>query len=72
MKLGSSLWGVPPETEIGRFYDVSQAPQSPYVYLTQWAESDPAVLWTKASALYIPVLYNPNSLYVATVTETEG
>ncbi len=70
MKLGSSLWGVPPETEIGRFYQVGQSAENPYVYLTQWAESDPAVLWTKASALYIPVLYNPNSLYVATVTET--
>ncbi len=70
MKLGSSLWGVPPETEIGRFYDVGGSGVSPYVYLTQWAESDPAILWTKASALYIPVLYNPNSLYGATVIET--
>ncbi len=70
MKLGSSLWGVPPETEIGRYYDVSGSGESPYVYITQWAESDPAILWTKASALYIPVLYNPNSLYVATITET--
>ena len=72
MKLGSSLWGVPPETEIRRFYEVGGSTVSPYVYLTQWAESDPAVLWTKASALYIPVLYNPYSLYVATVTETQG
>lgn len=72
MRLGSSLWGVPPETEIGRFYDVAGSSVSPYVYITQWAESDPAVLWTKASALYMPVLFNPNSLYIATVTETAG
>jgi hypothetical protein len=30
------------------------------------------VLWTKASALFMPVLYNPNSLFVATATETTG
>lgn len=71
MKLGSSLWGVPPEEELGSYYaTASTSTQSPYVYMTQWAETDPAILWTKASALYIPVLYNPNSLYVAKVIET--
>ena len=71
MKLGSSLWGVPPEEEISQFYTAAGASTvSPYVYMTQWAETDPAILWTKASALYIPVLYNPNSLYVAKVIET--
>ena len=64
MKLGSSLWGVPPEEELGSYYDTAgTSAQSPYVYMTQWSEKDPAILWTKASALYIPVLYNPNSLY---------
>ena len=71
MKLGSSLWGVPPEEGLGSYYDTAgTSAQSPYVYMTQWSEKDPAILWTKASALYIPVLYNPNSLYVAKVTET--
>ena len=71
MKLGSSLWGVPPEEELGSYYDTAgTSSQSPYVYMTQWSEKDPAILWTKASALYIPVLYNPNSLYVAKVIET--
>lgn len=71
MKLGSSLWGIPPEQEIAQFYQTSgTSTRSPYVFMTQWAETDPAILWTKASALYIPVLYNPNSLYVATVIET--
>lgn len=73
MKLGSSLWGVPPEEEISQFYAASgTSGQSPYVYMTQWAETDPAILWTKASALYIPVLYNPYSLYIAKVIETAG
>ena len=72
-KFGSGLWGVPPEVRLSNFYaDGTRPAQNPYVYLHQWAEDDPAVLWTKASALFIPVLYNPNSLYVATVIETPG
>lgn len=71
MKLGSSLWGIPPEQEIAQYYQsAGTSTQSPYVFMSQWAETDPAILWTKASALYIPVLYNPNGLYVATVIET--
>lgn len=72
MLLGSSLWGLPPETDITAYADVQGSSASPYVYITQWAEQDPAVLWTKASALYVPVLYNPYSLYIATFTETPG
>ena len=72
MRLGAGLWGVPPEVEIARFADVSGSTISPYVYLTQWAETDPAVVWTKASALYMPVLFNPNALYIASVTETSA
>lgn len=70
--LGIGLWGDPPETDVAQLLDVSPSGQSPYVYITQWAEKDPAVLWTKASGLFIPVLYNPNGLYVASVTATPG
>jgi hypothetical protein len=72
MRLGTGLWGVPPEEQIARFEQVAPSSENPYVYMTQWAEKDPAVVWTKASALFMPVLFNPNSLYVATVTETPG
>ena len=72
MLLGTGLWGVPPEEQIARFEQVSPSAQNPYVYVTQWAEKDPAVVWTKASGLFMPVLFNPNSLYVADVTETAG
>ena len=71
-KLGDGLWGDPPETDVAQFLDVNGSSESPYVYITQWSEKDPAVLWTKASALFMPVLYNPNSLFVATATETTG
>lgn len=67
-RLGSGLWGNPPEVDIGRFYPVEGSLGSPFVYVTQKAEWDPAVVWTKASGLFIPVLFNPASLWIATVT----
>lgn len=71
-KLGTGLWGDSPEADVARLLNVSQSTVSPYVYITQWAEEDPAVLWTKASSLFMPVLYNPDSLYIATVTMPAG
>lgn len=71
-KIGTGLWGDPPETDVAQFLDGNASSESPYVYITQWSEKDPAVLWTKASALFMPVLYNPNGLYVATTKETAG
>lgn len=66
-KIGTGLWGDPPEIDAARFYDVStEGSVNPYVYVMQWMETDPAVLWTKASALFMPVLYNPNFLFIAT------
>lgn len=71
-RMGIGLWGDPPEVDIARFgATVSTEPSvSPYVYVSQYAEKDPAVIWTKASALFIPVLYNPNSLFIASVTDS--
>ena len=69
-KLGDGLWGDPPEADVAQDLNASTSTESPYVYVSQWSEKDPAVLWTKASALFIPVLYNPNSLYIATAIET--
>ena len=72
-RLGVGLWGDPPETDVTQLLNVSQAQaEKPFVYITQWAENDPAVLWTKASSLFMPVLYNPNSLFIASATETAG
>jgi hypothetical protein len=74
LRLGDGLWGDPPETDAGIELNntVAASTNSPFVYITQWAEHDPAVLWTKASALFIPVLYNPTSLYIGTATNTPG
>lgn len=69
-KLGDTLWGDPPEVNLPGFFPTNASGESPYVYVTQKMDWDPAVLWTKASALMIPVLYNPNSLFIASVTNT--
>ena len=71
MRLGAGLWGVPPEEELGSYYEGGvTGSNNPFVYISQWTEKDPAILWTKASALFIPVLFNPNSLYVCKVVES--
>lgn len=72
-QLGVGLWGNPPEVDAARFFQVETSSVSPYVFVSQWMETDPAVLWTKASGLFMPVLYNPNSLFIATVVaEDDG
>ena len=73
-RIGTGLWGDPPELDAANGFSggVAASSASPFVYISQWTETDPAVLWTKASALFMPVLYNPNALYVASVTETPG
>jgi hypothetical protein len=68
--MGVGLWGNPPEVDAEKFMSVDQSNQNPYVFISQWMEKDPAVLWTKASGLFIPVLYNPGALYIASVTST--
>ena len=70
-RMGVGLWGNPPEVDAARFYDTSSSGVSPYVYIMQWMETDPTVLWTKASGLFMPVLYNPKSLFIATTTEVD-
>lgn len=67
--LGTGLWGNPPEADVPQFLSGRASTDRPFVYVSQWAEKDPAVLWTKASALFMPVLYSPDSLWIATVTD---
>lgn len=69
-RLGTGLWGDAPELDVERLLAASGSAEHPYICITQWAENDPSVLWTKASTLFMPVLYNPNSLFIATAAET--
>ena len=71
-KLGTVAWGDPPEATVGSLTTATSSSESPYVYIDQWTEDDPKVLWTKASALFIPVLYNPSSLWIATVVDNSN
>ena len=71
-RMGVGLWGDAPEADVAQFMSTSNSAESPFVTISQWTENDPAVLWTKASALFIPVLYNPSSLWIASVTTSEG
>lgn len=67
--LGTGLWGVPPEeAEYGQYANKSA---DQYITITQWATPDPVAVWTKASGLFIPVLPDVDSLYIATVTVGE-
>lgn len=68
-RMGVGLWGDPPEVEAANFYSVNRSSESPFIHVMQWMETDPTVLWTKASGLFMPVLYNPDSLYIATVSD---
>lgn len=68
-RVGTGLWGNPPEVDVARFIEVSQSSQSPYVFVSQWIENDPTVLWTRASGLFMPVLYDPKSLWIAKVED---
>lgn len=70
-KLATGLWGDSPEADLPELLDIEPS-QRPYVTITQWAEKDPAVLWTKASALFMPVLFNPGSLWIATDSTPAG
>lgn len=68
-RIGIGLWGDPPEVDLPNLISGNSSSISPYVYVSQWAENDPAVLWTKASGLFMPVIYNPTSLFIADVTD---
>ena len=70
--LGTGLWGDPPEVDVAQYMAVDGSSLSPFVYISQWAENDPTVLWTRASGLFMPVLYNPNSLFICAVDDAEG
>lgn len=69
--LGIGLWGDSPEADVSQFMSVQGSQVSPFISISQWTENDPAVLWTKASALFMPVLYSPGSLWIATESSGE-
>ena len=60
--VGAGALGYTPEELAG-----INASERSYVTLTTYNTEDPVALWTKASALYVPVLRNPNGIFIATI-----
>lgn len=64
--LGKGFYGVTPE-ERNEKLDVRTS-KNIYIMNTVWATPDPVATWTKASAVFVPVLADPDNLFIATVT----
>lgn len=65
---GAGLWGVTPEErKAGPFTTKSQ---QQFITISQWEEPDPVTTWTKASGVFIPAFYDPDGIFVATITTT--
>lgn len=63
--VGSGLWGVTPEElQAGPWTEKSM---NQYITITKWTTPDPVALWTKASGVFIPVIPNPNGIFINTI-----
>ena len=65
--IGTGLWGRTPEEKAYGPWTAKSARQ--FITITQWATPDPVATWTKASGLFIPVLPDPNGLFIAKVSQ---
>lgn len=63
--VGETLWGVTAEALEPKFA-IDQALQ-PGIVASSWVDDDPVALWTKASAVALPIVQNPNATFSATV-----
>lgn len=60
--LGAGLYGVTPEE-----LELTDTMSRGMVVVTQWKTSDPVATWTKASAMYLPVISDIDGIYIGTV-----
>ena len=67
LALGESVYGVTPEERELKNSGATVA-EKMLVSLTQWKTPDPVAVWTKASALFVPVIKDINGLYIATIS----
>ena len=63
--VGTGLWGATPEEDDYSPFD--SAISDAYITSVTWSTPDPVTTWTKAAGLMIPVIPNPNALFIATV-----
>lgn len=69
--LGAGLWGVTPEEEAqnGTFNTMSERQ---FITVTQWTAEDPVAVWTKASALFAPVLPDVYGHIIANIADVSS
>jgi hypothetical protein len=64
--LGKGLYGVTP-TERNARLNASQS-KNVYIMNNVWDENDPVGTWTKAEGVFVPVLADPENLFIAKIT----
>ena len=64
--LGKGLYGVTP-TERNARLNASQS-KNIYIMNNVWDENDPVGTWTKAEGVFVPVLADPENLFIAKIT----
>lgn len=64
--LGETIYGKTPEERVASLN--AQQSANVYVMNTSWDTEDPVATWTKASAVAVPVLADPNNLFLLNVT----
>lgn len=62
--IGKGLYGVTPEELVLNDGKMTKG----FIAVTQWNTPDPVATWTKASAVYIPVMADIDGLFIATVS----
>lgn len=60
--LGAGLYGVTPEE-----LTLTNTMSNGMVVITQWATEDPVAVWTKATAMYLPVIADIDGIFIGTV-----
>ena len=64
--LGKGLYGITP-TERNARLNASQS-KNIYIMNNVWDENDPVGTWTKAEGVFVPVLADPENLFIAKIT----
>lgn len=62
--IGASLYGYTAEELAYR----GEKSERSYCMLTSWVQDDPCITWTKAAALFVPVLKDVNGIFIAKIT----
>lgn len=63
---GNGLWGVTPEELANGPW--SSKSQNQYITVVMYEKPDPVSVWTKAAGMFVPVMPNPNGLFIGTVS----